>query len=174
MGMKNMKFAAVIVTLSAAMLCTVPATAQKDEALGRFRDWYAVAYVEGGQKICYMVSQPTVSEGDYTKRGPTYLQVTRRSGGDTADVVSIEAGYTYKRGSEVEVVIDGKAHAMFTDGQTAWAYEEKNDKTLILRMAQGAKLVVKGTSTRGTATTDRYSLMGFMAAQRAMTKACGK
>ena len=174
MGMKNMKFAAVIVTLSAAMLCTVPATAQKDEALGRFRDWYAVAYVEGGQKICYMVSQPTLSEGDYTKRGPTYLQVTRRGGGDTVDVVSIEAGYSYKRDSEVEVVIDGKAHTLFTDGQTAWAYEAKNDKALVRSMAKGAKLVVKGTSSRGTATTDRYSLLGFMAAQRAMTKACGK
>lgn len=174
MNVKMMKITATLAAIAAAVLSVVPAWAQENEALGRYRDWYAVAYVEADRKICYMVSQPTKSEGDYTRRGPTYLQVTRRGAADTADVVSIEAGYAYRPGSEVEVVIDGTVHALFTDGETAWAYDEKSDKALVRSMAQGAKLVVKGTSARGTPTTDRYSLMGFMAAQRAMTKACGK
>ena len=45
---------------------------------------------------------------------------------------------------------------------------------MVNAMAKGSKMVVKGTSSRGTPTTDTYSLMGFMAARRAITQACGK
>jgi len=165
-------------SLFAVLLVLMPMTgslaAKDDEALGRFRDWYAVAYVESGKKICYMVTQPTKSEGDYTQRGPTYVQVTRREGDSVPDVVSFEAGYPFKDASEVQVSVDGKAHTLFTDGQTAWAYDEKSDKTLANAMAKGSKMLVKGTSARGTLTTDTYSLLGFIAARRAITQACGK
>jgi len=40
-------------------------------------------------------------------------------------------------------------------------------------MRRGGTLVVKGTSSRGTDTTDRYSLMGFTAAHNAISQACG-
>ena len=39
-------------------------------------------------------------------------------------------------------------------------------------MIRGARLVVKGTSSRGTKTTDTYSLKGFSAAFKAIGKAC--
>lgn len=161
-----------------ALLVLIPTTgsyaAEDDEALGRFRDWYAVAYVENGKKICYMVTQPTKSEGNYTRRGPAYVQVTRRQGDSVPDVVSFESGYPFKEASEVEVAVDGTKYTLFTDGQTAWAYDEDSDKALATAMAKGAKMIVKGTSSRGTLTTDTYSLLGFMAARRAITQACGK
>lgn len=156
------------------LLAGAAAAAEGDEILGRFRDWYAVAYEDQGRKICYMVSRPLESEGDYTRRGAVYVQVTRRSGEPEPDVVSFEAGYPFQGGSEIEVVIDGEAHAMFTRGETAWAYDADGDETLVRAMAKGREMVVKGTSARGTLTTDTYSLMGFMAAQRAMTEACGQ
>lgn len=162
----------VAILLLAPMVPAV--SAEDDEALGRFRDWYAVAYVEGGKKICYMVTQPTKSEGDYSRRGAVYVQVTRREGDSVPDVVSFEAGYPFKEASEVEVSVDGKKHALFTDGQTAWAYDEAGDKALAQAMAKGSKMIVKGTSARGTLTTDTYSLMGFMAARRAIAQACGE
>jgi hypothetical protein len=34
-------------------------------------------------------------------------------------------------------------------------------------------MIVKGTSSRGTLTTDTYSLSGFTAAFNAISKACG-
>jgi len=39
-------------------------------------------------------------------------------------------------------------------------------------MRAGLTMVVKGTSSRGTLTTDTYSLRGFTAAYDAMQKAC--
>lgn len=147
--------------------------AEDDEALGRFRDWYAVAYAEGEQRICYMASQPTVSESEDPGRGASYVQVTRRRGEKGPDVVSFEAGYAFKERSEVEVVIDGVSHSLFTDGATAWAYDADGDAVLARAMARGTRMVVKGETRRGTRTIDTYSLMGFMAAQRAIAQACG-
>ncbi len=159
--------------LAALLLLAAPAAAAEDDALGRFRDWYAATFVEDGARICYIVSQPVASEGDYTRRGPTYVQVTRHAGG--GDVVSIEAGYPYEPGSEVEAQIDdGDAHALFTDGETAWAYDDDGDRALVAAMAGGLGLVVRGTSQRGTRTTDRYSLLGFSAARAAAAEACGR
>ena len=40
-------------------------------------------------------------------------------------------------------------------------------------MRKGRTMVVTGTSTRGTLTTDTYSLSGFTKASRAIAKACG-
>jgi hypothetical protein len=172
--MRYMRLTAAFATFLVFVPMMAAIAANDDEALGRFRDWYAVAYVEGGKKICYMVTQPTKSEGDYTQRGAVYVQVTRREGDKVPDVVSFEAGYPFKDASEVEVSVDGKSHTLFTDGQTAWAYDENGDKALAGAMARGSKMVVKGTSARGTPTTDTYSLLGFMAARRAITQACGK
>lgn len=164
-------FRALLLAQALTLIPWLALAAEGDEALGRFRDWYAVAYTDGGQKICYMASQPTVSEGAEAGRGPAYVQVTRRGGGP--DVVSVEAGYALKEGSEVAVVIDGGSHTLFTEGATAWAYDAKGDAALARAMARGTRMVVKGVSRRGSRIIDTYSLMGFMAARTAMDQACG-
>lgn len=39
-------------------------------------------------------------------------------------------------------------------------------------MKAGRTMIVRGTSTRGTATTDTYSLTGFTAGMKAIDEAC--
>ena len=41
-------------------------------------------------------------------------------------------------------------------------------------MKKGSKAVLKGTSQRGTLTTDTFSLVGFSKAYRDIQKACGR
>ena len=157
--------------LAAALAAPLPAAGQ-DSSLGRFRDWFAATFVEDGVQVCYIVSQPQRSEGNYTRRGSTYVQVTRRGGG--ADVVSVEAGYPHREGGEVELTVDdGEPRSLFTRGETAWTYSEADDRALVAAMAAGSQMAVKGTSARGTDTVDTYSLLGFTAARRAMAEACG-
>ena len=148
-----------------------PAQAE-DEVLGEFRDWFAVAYDDGGNKVCYAVSKPKKSDGDYTKRGLIYVQVTRR-GGAASDVVSFEAGYPYKDGGEVEVTVKKKTFTLCADQQSAWANTADDDKALVKAMRKGSKMTVVGFSRRGTKTTDTYSLYGFTLAHKAIVKACG-
>jgi hypothetical protein len=68
--------------------------------------------------------------------------------------------------------VDGRnAFTLFTHDETAWAYDE-DDAKLVTAMKAGSEMVVVGTSSRGTRTTDTYSLMGFTNAHEAITGEC--
>ena len=149
-----------------------PVHAQDSASIGNFGDWEAYKESEGGKAVCYIGSQPKKAKGKYKKRGETYVLVTHRPAEKSLDVISIKAGYTYQSGSEVDVVIGETTFRMFTDVGHAFAYDSKTDGTIVKAMIRGARMTVKGTSSRGTQTTDTYSLKGFTAAYKAINKAC--
>ncbi|MBK20334.1 MAG: hypothetical protein CMM52_16000 [Rhodospirillaceae bacterium] len=138
-----------------------------------FKEWSVHVTGKKKKRICYLHGEPKKSSGKYKRRGATYLQVTHRVADRARNEVSITAGYSYKKGSEVTVKIDGKNFSMFTDGGTAWARDAAGDKALVAAMRAGKTMIVSGTSGRGTLTSDRYSLSGFTAAHKAITRACG-
>lgn len=149
------------------------AAAQGIERIGDFGYWSAYSFKENGQPVCYMASAPTKAEGNYDKRGDIYARITHRPADNTSDEVSLLAGYTYKDKSPVELKIGSKAFTLFSHEDTAWAPDAAMDKRLVQAMKAGNSMVVRGTSSRGTVTTDTYSLVGFTKAYRAMSKACG-
>lgn len=150
-----------------------PAGAQGIQRVGVFEDWSAFQFTEDGKVACYMASQPKKAEGNYKKRGDVYAIVTHRPGEKRRDEVSIVAGYTYKKDSWVEVSIGDQKFRLFTQGDGAWAPDKGADKALVGAMIKGRTMVVKGTSSRGTLTTDTYSLSGFTRAYQAINEACG-
>lgn len=162
--------------LAVSLVAIFDATAiAEPQEIGRFNDWRA--YVDGAdaKKICFIGSAPTKAEGKYTQRGQTYVLITHRPGDSppTQGEVSVEAGYTYKPDSEVSVDINGKTFKLFTRDGNAWARDPQSDKALVQAMRAGNEMVIKGTSSRGTLTTDTYSLLGFTAAYESIGKACG-
>ncbi len=161
-----------VIALALALALAATAAAAAD-VIGTFGGWTAFADREGGKKICYIGSAPTKSSGKYKKRGDIYILVTHRPAEKKTGVVSITNGYTYKQGSEAEVTVGNAAFRLFTDRDTAWAYDAKADRALVRAMKAGLKMVVRGTSAKGTKTTDTYSLKGFSAALRAIGIACG-
>lgn len=161
-----------ILVAAAVALSAAPAAAAP-ESLGMFGPWAAWKVTEADGSICYMHAEPASQQGDYARRGDTYLQVTHRTAAGTQNVVSLIAGYVYKPDSAVTFDIDGKTTELFTDGDTAWARDAKADTALVASMRAGHKLTVRGTSSRGTETTDSYSLTGFSAAHNAITAGCG-
>ena len=164
--------APILTAFAAAALAAAGAGAQDTQVLGRFQDWYATAYVEDGARTCYATSEPTRSEGNYTRRGPAYVHVTLGAGGEDG-VVSIEAGYPYREDSEAEAQIGTETFRLFTDGETAWTFDADDDRAMIAAMRRGARMIVKGVSQRGTETTDAYSLLGLTKALKALSEACG-
>jgi len=164
----------MIATLAVALIGQVSTPAAgADGLIDVFGDWSAFAIREGGKPVCYVGSEPQKAVGAYKKRGDTFILVSHRPAEKSIDVVSLQAGYTYKPGSEVEITIGRTKQRLFTDGGQAWAYDSKADKALVRAMKGGSSLIAKGTSSRGTATTDTYSLKGFSAAYAAASKACG-
>lgn len=148
------------------------ASAQDVTVIGTHGVWTAYSYKEDSGIVCYMASEPAKAEGNYTRRGDVFALVTHRPSEDSLDVVSIVAGYAYKENSDVSLQIGSATYDMFTHGERAWNRDEATDKTMVKAMIRGSKLTVKGTSGRGTLTTDSYSLSGFTAAHKDITTAC--
>lgn len=149
------------------------ASADEPELIGRHGDWTAYKFMEGGNKVCYMASQPKTSKGNYSKRGDVFALVTHRPSENTKNVFSYITGYTYKPDSEVTLEIGSEKFSLFTDNDRAWTQDDSADQALTDALRKGSKMVVKGVSSRGTQTTDNFSLKGTGGAYDAITKECG-
>lgn len=155
------------------VLHTVAWAGEKPREIGTFGAWKTYVFSDQGGKVCFMSSQPTKQEGKFTKRGEVFFFVTHWATEKTKNVISISAGYPYKAGSQTEVAVDGKKFSLFTEGETAWAQDQAMDDDISAAVQKGSKIVVKGTSARGTETTDTYSLKGSADAYKSITKECG-
>ncbi len=140
--------------------------------LGQNDQWEAFSNKEAGKMVCYIGSEPIEMRGKYKKRGTSYAMVTHRPSEKSLNVVSIKAGYKHKVDSKVKVIIGNLHFKLFTQDGWAFAHDSKADNALVKAMKQGAEMLVKGISSRGTTTTDRYSLKGFTAAYRSIGRAC--
>ncbi|WNK00409.1 invasion associated locus B family protein [Thalassospiraceae bacterium LMO-JJ14] len=161
-------FTALFIAVSAALFFWTPDA--RAEFLGKFQDWEAHTLKDGGTKVCYAATVPRKSEGKYTRRGDVFLLVSHRPGDKMIGYVSIEAGYPYGSKSKITARIGGASFPMYPGGELAFAHE---DRPLVEAMIRGQEMVVTGTSSRGTLTTDTFSLSGFTAAYKTASKECG-
>lgn len=149
------------------------AHAAEPKLIGQHGDWSAYMFMENNNKVCYMVSQPQKSEGNYSKRGEVYALVTHRPAEKSKNVFSYIAGYPYKAGSEATMTVNNQKFRLFTQDDSAWAPDEATDNKITDAIKRGSSLVVKGASARGTETTDTFSLNGSGAAYKAISAECG-
>lgn len=170
------RYLMTVLAVSIVAFCSlgaVSAHADDPELIGRHGDWMAYKFMENGNKVCYMASQPKSSKGNYSKRGDVFALVTHRPSENTRNVFSYITGYTYKPESEVTVTIGSETFSLFTDNDRAWTPDDVTDQALTTALRKGAQMVVKGVSSRGTNTTDTFSLKGTGAAYDAISKECG-
>ena len=152
-----------------------PVSAAAPQPIGEYDDWAAYYHKDSSGIVCYMASTPKKDEGKYTKRGDIYAVVTHRPAEKSFDVVNFVAGYTYKPDSPVVVKIGTKSFKkLFTSGDKAWAVSDRVDRELVEGMKRGERMIVTGTSAKGTDTKDTYSLAGFSSAYKAISAKCGK
>ncbi len=157
--------------LLAGLVLSSQAHAAGFEFLGPQGDWDVFANKKANASVCYIASVPTKASHK-EKRGDIYVLVTRRKDEGFKDVVSFHQGYPLKDKTDVMVNIGKADFKLFGSNETAWAYETKDDVRLVKMMKAGSTMTVKGTSTRGTNTTDSYSLKGISAALKELKKAC--
>ena len=139
---------------------------------GSGKAWMARVAENGGQKICFMSSNPIATSPDNLNRGSAALMITNMPGEKVFNEPSIQAGFPFKLGSDAVVSIGSSSHKFFTAGEGAWVEDVKLEKKIIQQMKKGARVKVKSVSTRNTKVTDTYSLIGFTKALEAINKAC--
>jgi len=161
-----------ILSLTLLGLAAGPAGAA-EELLGKFHDWDAVATTQGKSKLCYVAGLPQKSEGKYDKRGEASIIISHWPAQRRFNVVEINAGYEYKKDSDVMVQIGERNFRLFTKGSSAWTESPAADEAVTGFMKAGTTMSVTGISARGAKTVDIYDLSGITAAMAAIDKACG-
>lgn len=163
------------ILLTATILCLgTPAMAQgaTPESLGTFGDWQAYAYTGKEGKVCFVISAPKDTKPDNVKRDPASFLVTHRPKQNVTSEISVVIGYTFKEGGPVSVEVEGESFKLNPSGDGAWAETAADDRKIVASLKKGATMQVKGTSWRGTRTTDTYSLTGIAAAIDKIDEAC--
>ncbi len=149
------------------------AQASEPKLLGTFGSWSAYVFLENGNKVCYMVAKPSRHQGNYKSRGDIFALVTHRPAEGSRNVFSYSTGYTYKTNSEASVTIGARTFSLFTQDDMAWAPDSAQDNAITEAIKSGSSMMVKGTSSRGTATVDSFSLSGSTKAHEVISTECG-
>ena len=169
------RLASTLLAMLALAALALPVLAQdkaKPKVLGNFGDWQALSYKEADGDVCYVASLPKKSEGHQIKPGEANVLVTHWTAKKNIGVISVTAGYEYKKDSEVQLAIGSEKFMLFTQGKTAWA-RDGGDARIVEAMKVGKELVAHGVTGKGAETADTYALSGFVKAYEAASKACG-
>jgi invasion protein IalB len=139
------------------------AGAPQPTLLGQFGDWGAYTATPGGKKVCFVLAKPTNSSTSPPNRprDPTYMFVSSRPSEKVKDEVSIIFGYGLKPNADANIEVSGASYAMYTQADGAWVKNAAEETRLVETMRRGQDLTVKGTSAKGTNSTDVYSLKGL-------------
>lgn len=143
------------------------------EEIGTFRHWRAHHFAEKDGRVCTMWTQPRKAEGNYTRRGEIFVLVNHRPAEKRTGIVSFELGYPFAPDEQLTISIDGGEPVRLpAHDSLAWDDAPEVNQRLVRAMRAGREMVVTGRSRRGTKTTDTYSLLGFTAAYKAISRAC--
>jgi hypothetical protein len=128
----------------------------------------------GGKKVCFALAKPAESQTlpANRPRDAAYMFVSSRPAERVKDEVSVIIGYGFKLNSDATIDIAGMAFPMYTQNDGAWVKNAAEETRLVDSMRKGADLVVKGTSSRGTQSTDTYSLKGLAQALDRVGQEC--
>src|SRR5262249_59721898 len=95
------------------------------------------------------------------KAAPRFLSAPPRAAGKVKKGGSVIMGYPFKPNSAATAEIGTAKFAMYTQNDGAWIKNVAEEARMVDAMRKGADLTVKGTSGRGTQSTDQYSLKGL-------------
>jgi hypothetical protein len=142
--------------------------------IGQFGTWGAYSATPNGKKVCFALAKPSSSKTNPPNRprDPAYAFVSTRPAEKVNNEVSVMIGYALKPGSESTVEVGGASFAMYTQGDGLWIKNAAEEERMVEAMRKSADLVVKGTSAKGTETTDTFSLKGLAQALDRISQDC--
>lgn len=134
--------------------------------LGQYGDWGAYSASPGGQKVCFALAKPTSSVDNPPSRrtaaNVVYLFISTRPAEKVSNEVSVlVTGYEFKPNTEATVAVGGATFPMYTQKDGAWVKNAAEEAKLLESMRKAGDVVIKATTSRGTQTTDTFSLKGI-------------
>ena len=166
---------------TAAALCmgaSAPAMAEPANLLGVFGNWSAFSSGTGSSLTCYALSKPRATQPRAAKRGSIYLMVSDWPSRKVKAEPQIVYGYQAKEGGAAALGVGPEKFSFFIrnngkDG-SAWLQQLNDNPRLVSAMSGGVSAVASGVSSKGTKTSDTYSLSGFNDAMAQVHAACNR
>lgn len=158
---------------SAAINSQAAAPSATPTHLGQFGDWGAFTASPSGKKVCFVIARPSASKMSPSgrSRDPAHFFISTRPSEKVKEEVSTVLGYGLKPDSAT-AAIGSASFAMVAQNDGAWIRNAADEARMIDALRKGGDLVVKGTSTRGTETTDTYNLKGLAQALDRAAQEC--
>jgi len=97
----------------AALALPMSAQASEPKLEGTFSDWKVFSRVEGGDKICYAISEPTSKSPASVNHGDIYFMVSNWRSGAAKEQPSFLAGYTLRGNRPPEARVGASKFKMF-------------------------------------------------------------
>ena len=162
--------------LGLSLGAALPAAAEPANLLGVFGNWSAYTTGTGSSLTCYALSKPRASRPATAKRSAIYLMVSDWPSRKVKAEPQIIYGYQAKEGAAAALGVGSDKFTFFirNNGKegSAWLQQLSENPRLVTAMQDGVSAVASGTSTKGTKTSDTYSLAGFNDAMAKVHAAC--
>jgi hypothetical protein len=142
--------------------------------LGQYGEWGVYTASPTGKKLCFALAKPVkaVTNPANRPRDPVYMFISSRPLEKVKDEVSIVIGYGFKPATDASLDVGGNHFPMYTQNDGAWIKNAADETKLVEALRRSGDAVVKGTSARGTTTTDTYSLKGLAQALDKVAQEC--
>jgi hypothetical protein len=142
--------------------------------LGQYGQWGAYIASPGGKKMCFALAKPSASETNPPNRprNPVYMFISTRPADKVTNEVSLVVGYPFKAGTEATAQVGGTSFALYTQQDGAWIKNATEEAKMVDAMRGGDNAVIKGTSAKGTQSTDTFSLKGISQALDRAAQEC--
>lgn len=140
--------------------------------LGQYGDWGAYSAAPGGKTICFAIAKPVTMLPTGVNRDPAYLFISTRPADKVKEEVSVILGYPAKPDIDATAQVGAASFAMYTQKDGAWVKNAADEAKLVTALRGGAEAVIRAQSSRGTKTTDTYSLKGLSQALDRVAQEC--
>ena len=142
--------------------------------VGQYANWGAYVATPHGKKVCFALAKPSSSKTNPPNRprDPAYAFISTRPAEKVTNEVSVMIGYTIKPGDDSSLSIGNAHYAMYAQGDGLWIKNAAEEDRLVDAMRKGADATVKATSSKGTDTTDVFSLKGLSQALDKVAQEC--
>ncbi len=161
-------FAAALILGSSA----TAAQAAEPKLEGTFGDWSTYSRAEGGDKICYVISEPQKKVPSSVRHGDIFFMVSNWKSGQAKEQPSLLAGYPLKVTSPPTAIVGSARTRMYVSQNEAFIKEAGDEQSLVKKMRAGANMRVSAMSARGTAVSYDFSLKGVTAALKKAKSSC--
>lgn len=168
--MKTPSALAFLVMAASQMLSSAPVQALQLKET--YKDWAVYVNDSSSSKTCFAISRPKDMYPKGVSRGDVFFYVSSWPGDKVNNEISINIGYPLDGESVPSANVGANQFNLFAEGDKAFVADENIEIKLVKAMQRGSTLVVKGRSKRGTATTDKYSLLGISAALKRVSAEC--